>query len=98
MLTSGWRTATIPTGETVSNELDLDDHYENALIIAPDLTTDTTYNVAVSKTSGGTFVNLEGVAPAKQKAAVVRIGGARFLKIVVVTAQAEDRDFDILGF
>lgn len=100
-----FQTATIANGASISGEIDLGAPYEQALIIMPDLTTDTTAAVQVAEKTSGTFVNLYGlylatpgdIAVPKQKASIVPIGGAQYLKIDVATNQGSARTIYVRG-
>jgi len=99
------RTAVIANGTKLSGEIDLGSPFERALIIMPDLTTDAAANVQVAEKSAGTFVTLYGlhlptpgdIAVPKQKASIVPIGGAQYLKIACATNQDEDRTIYVRG-
>jgi len=105
MLTSGWITATIADGAKLSGEIDLRNHYNQVLIIMPDLDTDTSANVQVSNVSGGTFVNLHNpylatpadISIAESKASPVVIAGARYLKISCSNTQSPAKTIYIIG-
>ena len=105
MLTSGWITATIADGASITGEIDLGNHYNRVLIIMPDLDTDTSANVQVCNTSGGTFANLHNpylatpavIAIADAMASVVDIAGARYLKIDCTTNQTGAKTISIIA-
>lgn len=105
MLTSGWKVATIADEEKLSGEVDLGNHYNSVLIIMPTLDTDTGAAVQVCQTSGGTFRTLRNAylaTPAdltadEEKATVIVISGARFLKISCSTNQTGGATIYLIG-
>lgn len=105
MLTSGWKTAIIADEEKLSGEVDLGNHYNRCLIIMPTLDTDASAAIQVCNTSGGTFRTLRNaylatpadIALAEEKATVVDIAGARFLKISCSTNQTGGAIIYIIG-
>ena len=94
---SPWFVAIIPSGSNTSNEVALEEAYEKAIFIVPDLTTDTSVVVNVSDVSGGNFYPLNITAPPKQKATVADIGGVQFVKITCTTNQGAARAILIRG-
>ncbi len=103
-LTSAWKTATIANGASISVEVDLGEPFNEVLIILPDMT-NATATVQVAAASGGTFATLYGwylgvpadIAIPKQRASIVRIGGAQFLKIDVAENEGSERTISIRG-
>ena len=54
MLTSGWKTATIATGGTVSSEVDLGSTFANVTVLVPAIDS-ATLALSIAEKSGGTF-------------------------------------------
>ena len=100
-----WKTATIAENAKVSDVVKMEGHYDHVIVIVPDLTTDDGVAIQVSDAYAGTYVELYGLylaTPAdlalpKQKACVVRIQGAEFLKFTCATNQGEDREILVRG-
>lgn len=104
-IATGWKVATIAKDAKVSDVVKMEGHYDHVVVIVPDLTTNDDVAIQVSNELAGTYVELHNLylaipadfALPKQKACVVRIQGAEFLKFTCADDQGEDREILVRG-
>ena len=101
---SYWQTATVSGNPATTGVINLEGPYEHALIIIPEDMVDATFAVHVSN-DGTTFTVLYGlylgtpgdIALPEQKATVVCIGGAQYLKVVGAGNQTAAKTIYVRG-
>ena len=113
MIPTKWLSALVDQSvdDDLSEEVDLQGHFEFLTVIQPTLDGAHTVTVHIARTSGGTYYPIykpkeeatgdvaqitTGLATARSL--VFRIGGAQYVKIAVGTGVTTDKTFYIRGF
>ena len=95
-----WLTATIASGGTSTNEINLGRDFEYLQIVLPALTSGT-IKIQVSDVTGGTFQDLgSGITTGTTTggySTVFKLGGYHFIKVVSSAAQAAARSIKVRG-
>jgi hypothetical protein len=95
------QTATISSGSTTSEEIDLGDWFPYLWIEIPTITS-ADLTILVSRTTGGTFKTLGGsnniaAVGTGNYTTIFKLGLARYIKIESSVNQEADRSFTVIG-